>query len=156
MNILIHLLLVLVSMQGNSINQLSVTNQHQFQDSPISVEINQEFGITEGNSVKLNGKGTSMQLVKVSDSRCPKGVNCIRAGEIEVDVVVTIESRVNKFTLRNPTWERGGTMEANLGDGLFVSLNGTLQEQNQQRGKDLEVAFVFTEVAAPLDTPKSH
>lgn len=156
MNILIHVLVALLSMQGDSSNQASLIDQVHYQDSLIYVEMDQEFGITEGNAVKLNGKEISLQLSKVTDSRCPKGVNCIRAGEIEVDIIVTMENKAKKYTLRNPTWERGGTMEASLDDGLFLRLNGAFEEDKRLQGQDLQIAFVFSEVEKPIDTPKSH
>lgn len=153
MNMIIHLVIALISFQVSTINP---TSDFLFEDPVTSVEINEVFGVVEGESVILKDTEIQLQLIKLSDSRCPEGVNCIRAGEIEVEIVIIRDDEVSEYTLRNPTWERGGTSEAKLDNGLVLRLNGAFDESGRQKGDPLRVAFVFTNENKKVDSPKSH
>ncbi|HSI49785.1 MAG TPA: hypothetical protein VLA61_16055 [Ideonella sp.] len=49
----------------------------------------QVLTLTLNTPVTLNGDGTVVSWVAVRDSRCPTGVNCIRAGDVQADLQVT-------------------------------------------------------------------
>jgi hypothetical protein len=79
-----------------------------------SVEPYGEFLLEVGNAAQVSGTGLRVQFERVlSDSRCPEGALCIRAGDAEVAVTVTRQGRSKEvLSLRTV----GADSRALLGD----------------------------------------
>jgi hypothetical protein len=59
----------------------------------LTAQNGQEVTLTPGQSVSLTGEPLKVQFVKVvNDSRCPKGVQCIWAGQVTCLVEVTYQN----------------------------------------------------------------
>jgi hypothetical protein len=63
------------------------------EESPVvkSVQLDEEFTLSAGDSVILNDLQLSLKVESINDSRCPDGAECIWAGS--ADVIVTFESQ---------------------------------------------------------------
>jgi hypothetical protein len=65
--------------------------------SPEPVKLDQSFTLTVGGSVAVDGEGVRVAFDRVvSDSRCPKGAQCIVAGDATVRVSLTRTSRARE------------------------------------------------------------
>ncbi len=65
------------------------------------VRLGREFKLRAGRPVTFEGKDLRLKLLRVaSDSRCPADVNCVWAGNAEVQVEVGAGSGKRKTTLR--------------------------------------------------------
>ena len=53
---------------------------------PESVNITQEYVVKEGERLMGEDRDIEIEVLSIADSRCPKNVNCITAGEVIVGV----------------------------------------------------------------------
>jgi hypothetical protein len=66
-----------------------------------SARVGREFKIRAGRSVTFRGEDLRLRLAKVeSDSRCPKNVDCVWAGNAEVLIEVSTKGGRGRQTLR--------------------------------------------------------
>lgn len=71
-----------------------------------SVRLGEQFTLPAGQSVTVSGENIALKFLAVTaDSRCPKGAQCIWAGEAKCDVQVTYCGEVSTVNLT----ESGGT-----------------------------------------------
>lgn len=56
--------------------------------------------LTEGQSGKLGNR--TLTLLKVQDSRCPVGMDCVWAGDLVAEVRVVLNRKTSTLTLRLP------------------------------------------------------
>jgi hypothetical protein len=57
--------------------------------SDIKASLGQEFDLPIGQTVNINGEGMAIKFVELTnDSRCPKGVQCIWAGEAKCQLSI--------------------------------------------------------------------
>src|SRR3954470_13123503 len=77
-----------------------------------SARVGREFKIKVGRTVTLRGEALRLRFAKVtSDSRCPKGVKCVWAGNAEVLIEVSAGGTRERKTLSlntNAGQERAG------------------------------------------------
>jgi len=74
--------------------------------SQISVNLGQEFSISPGHSIIVNGEDFKMKFADViGDSRCPSGVTCIWAGQVSCILEIT----QNKQTTQTVITASGAT-----------------------------------------------
>ena len=90
-----------------------------------SIQIGTEFKLYEGNSAKCLSNGLQLTVLKVRDNRCPPDVQCIRAGEIEVDVAITYKTETIHQTLTNPTRERKNSVQLVNVDDVTINFIGS-------------------------------
>ena len=76
-----------------------------------SVALNQEFAIKAGETISLEGSGVTISFSEVADdSRCPKDVTCVWAGNAKVVISVSIRGRVpGKINLNTMLDPKEGT-----------------------------------------------
>ncbi|MCX6013433.1 MAG: hypothetical protein NTV30_08520 [Chloroflexi bacterium] len=68
--------------------------------------LGKEFSLAIGQSATISGGELSVKLLDVTeDSRCPKGVTCVWAGQVNCMVEVTINGNTDKVKLT----ETGGS-----------------------------------------------
>ena len=59
--------------------------------SPTSAALGQEFTLAVGQSAAISGENITIKFVDVTgDSRCPRNVTCIWAGEVTCAVAITV------------------------------------------------------------------
>ncbi len=60
-------------------------------------KLGQQFELSPGQSVSITGEGYVIKFVKViSDSRCPKNAQCIRAGEVTCSIEISNTSEASQ------------------------------------------------------------
>ena len=59
----------------------------------VAASLGTATGLRVGQSLWLAEAGVQVDLLDVLDSRCPPGVNCVRAGEVKVTVRVSESER---------------------------------------------------------------
>ncbi len=63
-------------------------------DDIISADVNEEFFIGPGQKVEIRESGLEITFNKViEDSRCPKGVECVWAGNGKVEITVHLPGK---------------------------------------------------------------
>ena len=79
------------------------------------------LGIDETTSTD-NGKLTITAL-SAKDSRCPKGVNCIRAGEVFVDFKLKANNKEEKISMATPSTKKEGGYDRITFEGYIINLH---------------------------------
>lgn len=102
-------------------------------DNPIEIKIGSTFQLEANEKAILKSNNIIIDLVNISDSRCPEGMNCFRAGELEVDLLINQDGEERVLKLMIPTWEKGGVSEAKLTSELTISLVGP-SNKNKKAG----------------------
>jgi hypothetical protein len=60
----------------------------------IKASLGQEFNLPVGKTFNIHGEGTAIKFVEVTnDSRCPKGVQCIWAGEAKCQLSIVYNTK---------------------------------------------------------------
>lgn len=84
--ILISLMLLAMNCPGQDSNQAS--------NRPREIPLDQEFELKIGQEANIKSERLKVKFVSVlEDSRCPKGVNCIQAGQGRVALQVTTPNK---------------------------------------------------------------
>jgi hypothetical protein len=69
------------------------------QSSEISASTGREFTLPVGKTVAVAGEKLSIRFISIeNDSRCPKGVVCIQAGEARCLVQITLQGASSQAT----------------------------------------------------------
>ena len=77
----------------------------KIQTSEISIPTGREFTLPVGKTVSVTGENLSLHFVSVEgDSRCPKGVVCIQAGDAKCLIEITLQGSTSQATFT----DRGG------------------------------------------------
>jgi hypothetical protein len=72
-------------------------------DGSIKTTLGQEFTLRLGQTAQIEGEQLSITFNGVSeDSRCPRDVLCIRAGEVKCEMTVTYQGSSSSITLIQP------------------------------------------------------
>jgi hypothetical protein len=134
---------------GSSIGALVILVSCSSSPTVPSVEPYGEFLLQVGSAAQVSGTGLRVQFERVlSDSRCPEGALCIRAGDAEVAVTVTRQGRSKEvLSLRTV----GADSRALLGDW---ALSLTKLEPYPETGRsipprDYEATFRVDPLALP-------
>jgi len=71
--------------------------------SEIKTKLGQQFTLHIGQTAQIEGEQLSITFDGVSeDSRCPRDVLCIRAGEVKCEVTITYQGSASSITLIQP------------------------------------------------------
>lgn len=76
-----------------------VTLPHAFSDDMVNAQLGTNFEIMANQTVSIQPQGVMLQLVNVTDSRCPSDVTCIWAGQATVNLAVQDNGNTNLLTL---------------------------------------------------------
>jgi len=69
----------------------------------IVVPTGKMFTLHPSQSARIEGENISMKFIKVSgDSRCPRDVNCIRAGEVTAEILISSGTGKETITITQP------------------------------------------------------
>jgi hypothetical protein len=114
------------------------------QPAGISAKLGDKVTLQLGQTVNLADDTLSIRLVKrVSDSRCPKGAQCIWAGEASCQIDLTYQNQTQSIVLTQPGGGEG--IRSLLGYTLtfniepYPELNKTIQD------KDYRVVLTITQ-----------
>jgi hypothetical protein len=68
--------------------------------SPLKAFLGNQFTLTPGQSARIASELMDIKFIRVTqDSRCPTGVECIRAGDVSCSVEITKDGIKNPITL---------------------------------------------------------
>jgi len=67
---------------------------------PYQSQLNQTFDLRYGTTVGLPDEQMEVSFEKLTESRCPKGANCIQAGEGIVSLVVKVGNQSEHLVLK--------------------------------------------------------
>ena len=69
----------------------------------MKASLGQEFSLAIGQSSVIEGEGLQIKFLEVvGDSRCPRGVTCIWAGEVSCTVEITYRESLQRVMLTEP------------------------------------------------------
>jgi len=97
-------------------------NSIQNGTDPIVFSFNERFSLRLNETAINNSTENRMEVVAIRDNRCPVGVNCFRAGEVEVDLKIDTETQI--ITLTFPTAEKPKSRSYHTKDDYTVKLTG--------------------------------
>jgi hypothetical protein len=67
------------------------------------VSLGEEVSLNIGQSASIEGEELQIRFIEVAgDSRCPRGVTCIWAGEVKCIVEITYSGSLQRVTLTEP------------------------------------------------------
>jgi hypothetical protein len=95
-------------------------------------DVGTQFRLHEGDSTICEQNGLSIKVLKVRDNRCPPDVQCIRAGEIEVDLIIDYQSERITPTLMNPTRERQNGVQQIAMNNVIINFLGSTPENKSK------------------------
>ncbi len=90
-------------------------------NGPKLFAFNEQFGLRLNESATNEASSTALEVLAIRDNRCPVGVNCFRAGEVEVELKINDKETV---TLTFPTAEKPRSQDAYATDQFTVKLLG--------------------------------
>lgn len=67
---------------------------------PYQSQLNQTFNLRYGTTVGLPEEQMEISFEKLTESRCPEGVNCVQAGEGIVSLVVKVGNQSEHLVLK--------------------------------------------------------
>lgn len=88
--------------------------------NPILFALNERFSLRQNQSALNKETETGLEILAIRDNRCPVGVNCFRAGEVEIDLKVNDKT----VTLTYPTAEKPNSTSNHVTDQFTVKLLG--------------------------------
>ena len=92
--------------------------------SDTAVHLNEEFSLSVGQSASVEGEDLRVEFLEVvADSRCPKGVTCIWAGEVKCLVEVVASGSSQRVELTEPGLGSGPTRQAVKGYELSFAVD---------------------------------
>lgn len=85
---------------------------HAFSED-MTAQLGTKFDMMSNQTVTVQPVGIMIQMVNMSDSRCPSDVTCVWAGQAKTNLAVQISGNTNILTL---TSTAGGTDSKSLGN----------------------------------------
>ena len=106
--------------------------------------LGEKLDLTLNENIAIKAENLSISFEKMADSRCPTGVNCIRAGEAKVTLKVTKDDQ-----------EETLEMEAK---GMCESDDGSCGEEKATFGYTIKLINVYPYPTEPKssDEPKAY
>ena len=101
------------------------------------------FALSEEISLGLEEEATTdsgkltIKPLSAKDSRCPKGVNCIRAGEVFVEFLLKTANKEEKVKMATPPTGKAGGMDKMVFDGYTIRLLNVLPYPEQPKPKEV-------------------
>ena len=77
----------------------SMVLPHAFSEDVSNTQLGTNFDISTNQTLSIQPQGIMIQLVNVTDSRCPSDVTCIWAGQVSVDLALQMNENNNLLTL---------------------------------------------------------
>ena len=72
-------------------------------DKDVKVNLGEEFSLNIGQTVLIVSENLEIEFIDVTeDSRCPKGVTCIWAGEVTAKVAINTRNSLDELLLTEP------------------------------------------------------
>ena len=97
-----------------------------------TVRLNEEFTLSVGQRVHVEGEDLRMEFLEVvADSRCPKDVTCIWAGEVRCLVELVSSGSLERLELTQPGLTNEPSRQAIKGYELSFAVNPYPQEGKQ-------------------------
>ncbi len=75
-------------------------------DVDFTFEKGSEFTLKNSEKTQLNKEALQIKVLEIKDSRCPVGVNCVRAGEIKFKLLLNNKGNTKEVTLAFPADSR--------------------------------------------------
>lgn len=76
----------------------------------VQASLGQEVTLAPRQSVTVEGTNLAVEFLRVTeDSRCPRGTRCVRAGEAKVELLLTMQDRVENAILTTDGEPRSAT-----------------------------------------------
>ena len=73
--------------------------------------LGREVALVPGQMTNVQGEPLAIAFLRVvEDSRCPQGVQCVRAGEAKVEVMLTLQDRVENGILSTAAEPRSASL----------------------------------------------
>ncbi|MEO9277110.1 MAG: hypothetical protein ABI340_04945 [Nitrososphaera sp.] len=72
---------------------------HAFSEDMENVQLGTNFEISTNRTISIQPQGLMIQLVNVTDSRCPSDVTCVWAGQASIDLALQMNGKNNLLTL---------------------------------------------------------
>jgi len=74
----------------------------------VKANLGEEFSLNIGQTVRIASEGLEIEFIEVTgDSRCPKGVICIWAGEVTAKVAINTGKSLDELLLTEPGLSNG-------------------------------------------------
>ena len=128
-------LLVLLSCSRKAKTTLDDNTKHFSLSEKIGLGINEEATTDDG---KL-----SIKPVSVKDSRCPKNVNCIRAGEAFVELWLKTRNKEETIKMATPASPKMGGSDRVVFDGYSIQLVNVTPYPEQPKPEDAPATEVI-------------
>lgn len=79
--------------------------------------------------IQIASEGITLIFTEVKESRCPKDVNCIRAGEADLNIDFAVKNEVTNVNLRT--------------EGLCMEENGKCGSKGFAQGYTVQLYFLY-------------
>ena len=77
-------------------------------DKDVKANLSEEFSLNIGQTVRIASEDLEIEFIDVTeDSRCPKGVTCIWAGEVTAKVAINTGNSLDELLLTEPGLSSG-------------------------------------------------
>ena len=99
--------------------QLPTNLMNTLQEENVEIRLGEDFVIQKGETAIYNHE-IRLTLMDIKDSRCPKGMNCFRAGELLVVLFVEQEASNQSITFflnGGGSVKKGGSNKQSLQQG---------------------------------------
>ena len=104
------------------------------------VSLGQEFTLPVGQVISVSGESLAIKFLAVTaDSRCPKGAQCIWAGEAKSDIQITYQGETSTLTLKESGGTTGFTQAAFKGYKISFRLQPYPEVGNQPAAGDYKL-----------------
>ncbi len=81
---------------------LTISNMilpHAFSEDMVNAQLGTNFEISSNQTISIQPQGIMIQLVNVTDSRCPSDVTCVWAGQAIINLALQMDGNNNLITL---------------------------------------------------------
>ncbi len=72
---------------------------HAFSEDMVNTQLGTNFEISANQTISIQPQQIMIQLVNVTDSRCPSDVTCIWAGQVSIGLALQMDGNNNLLTL---------------------------------------------------------
>ncbi|HEX8693080.1 MAG TPA: hypothetical protein VF746_11710 [Longimicrobium sp.] len=77
----------------------------------VPARLGEEVALAPGQTAGVEGERLAVSFLRVAeDSRCPQGVQCVRAGEAKVELELRVDDRVEGVVLATPVEPRSAAL----------------------------------------------
>ena len=140
---ILFLSVVVCSLICFSCNDKKINNASK-ETSGIVFKVDSDVILKNKESATLDSKDLVIEVLEINDSRCPVGVNCIRAGEVTFSLLLKSKDSELKTALSYPV--KGNKVKGSASfAGYHVQLTGATQKNDEKlNAADLAGIFVVT------------